>query len=138
MMSLSKQTSRNGAQNRAFSLVEVLIVVVILGIVVFLAVPNVVQVRRDSEDNLARSRVEALNIAVASFYQAAGRANASATWSGAGSDEARYQLLAPYLAFPPASLAEFMPAGYSITFHPTEPLYNRPTVTKPSGAVLDF
>jgi prepilin-type N-terminal cleavage/methylation domain-containing protein len=100
---------------RAFSLVELLIVLVILGVVMFLAIPNIVQVRSDSEDNLARARAEALNVAAAAYFQAVGTQTAGAAWAAAG-DEGRYTLISPYLAFAPASLAAFMPNGYSATF----------------------
>lgn len=99
----------------AFSLVELLIVLVILGVVMFLAIPNIVQVRSDSEDNLARSRAEALNVAAAAYFQAVGNQAATTAWSAAGND-ARYVLVSPYLAFAPATLSSYMPSGYSVTF----------------------
>jgi prepilin-type N-terminal cleavage/methylation domain-containing protein len=113
-----------------FSLVEILIVLVILGIIVFLAIPNVVQVRRDSEDNLARSRAEALNVAAASYFQAVGVQAATSAWQSAG-DEARYTLLSPYLAFAPDTLAAYMPAGYSASFS-SDPLRVKATVSRGS------
>jgi prepilin-type N-terminal cleavage/methylation domain-containing protein len=103
--------------NHAFSLVEVLIVVTIIGIIAFLAIPNVVQVRRDSEDNLARARAEALNVAAVSFVQAVGVQTALADWSPANTNDC-YLKLAPYLAFAPSSIADFMPTGYSVNFKP--------------------
>jgi prepilin-type N-terminal cleavage/methylation domain-containing protein len=98
-----------------FSLVEVLIVVTIIGIIAFLAIPNVVQVRRDSEDNLARARAEALNIAAASYVQAVGVQAALADWSAANTNDC-YVRISPYLAFAPSTIAEFMPTGYAVTF----------------------
>jgi prepilin-type N-terminal cleavage/methylation domain-containing protein len=100
---------------RGFSLVELLIVLVILGVVVFLAIPNIVQVRSDSEDNLARSRAEALNMAAAAYFQAVGNQAATTAWSAAGND-ARYALVSPYLAFAQSSLSSFIPNGYTATF----------------------
>jgi hypothetical protein len=35
-------------------------------------VPNIVRVKQDSEDNLARARAETLNMAMAAFVQALG------------------------------------------------------------------
>lgn len=83
-----------------------------LGIVLYFAFPNIVQMRSDSEDSLARARAEMLNLAVAAYFQAVGdRATARANWAAAGSDEARYaNLLRPYIAFPSASLSAFMRA----------------------------
>lgn len=121
---------------KAFSLVEMLIVLVILGIIVFLAVPNIVQLRRDSEDNLARSRAEALNVAAAAFFQAAGTQSAASAWLSAGGDEARYALVAPYLAFAPESLAAFMPPGYSAGFS-SDPLRVKATLSR-GGVPLPY
>jgi len=101
--------------HRAFSLVELLIVLVILGVVMFLAIPNIVQVRSDSEDNLARARAEALNVAAAAYFQAFGTQTAQAEWV-AKDNEGRYGLIKTYLAFAPETLSAFMPNGYSATF----------------------
>lgn len=119
----------------AFSLVEVLIVVVILGIIVFLAIPNIVQVRQDSEDNLARSRAEALNVAAAAFFQAQGVQAASSAWQGAGSNEARYALIKPYLAFAPETLAAYMPAGYTASFSSSDPLRTKAAILRGGTAI---
>lgn len=118
---------------RGFSLVELLIVLVILGVVMFLAIPNIVQVRSDSEDNLARSRAEALNMAAAAYFQAVGTQTASSVWSGAGNDT-RYALLSPYLAFAPASLSSYMPSGYSVTFS-SDPLRQKATLQRGSTSL---
>lgn len=126
MNSFTKQ--RQTTTTSAFSLVEILVVVVILGIVVFLAVPNIVQVRQDSEDNLARSRAEALNVAAAAYFQAAGSQAAATAWAAAN-DEQRYLLVAPYLAFAPTEWSAYMPAGYSFAFT-SEPLRNKVIVSR--------
>ena len=118
---------------RAFSLVELLVVLVILGVVVFLAIPNIVQVRSDSEDNLARSRAEALNVAAAAYFQAVGAQTASAAWGAAGND-GRYSLISPYLAFAPGTLSSYMPAGYSATFS-GDPLRQKVSVQRGSTSL---
>ncbi|MEM7698119.1 MAG: type II secretion system protein [Verrucomicrobiota bacterium] len=99
---------------RAFSLVEVLAAVGIIGIIAFLAIPNIVAIKQDSERNLAISRAEALNMAVVSYIQANGRENVSSSWSSANANT-RYTRLIPYLSFAPATLAEYTPGGYTIT-----------------------
>ena len=48
------------ARRAGFSLVEVLAAVAIIGIIVFIAIPNVVQSRRDAEEHFAIGRAEAL------------------------------------------------------------------------------
>ena len=122
---------RHGA--RGFSLIELLIVLVILGVVMFLAIPNIVQVRSDSEDNLARSRAEALNVAAAAYFQAIGNQAAATAWGASGND-ARYLLVAPYLAFAPASLSSYMPSGYSVTFS-SDPLRQKAALRRGSTAL---
>ncbi|MEM7602080.1 MAG: type II secretion system protein [Verrucomicrobiota bacterium] len=102
---------------RAFSLVEVLAAVGIIGIIAFLAIPNIVAIKQDSERNLAISRAEALNMAVVSYIQANGKANVSAGWKSKN-DQNRYALLIPYLSFAPGQLTDFTPNGYSITLPP--------------------
>lgn len=102
------------SRSRAFSLVEVLAAVGIIGIIAFLAVPNIVAIKQDSERNLAISRAEAVNMAIVSYIQANGRDNVSAAWSSAD-NQGRYANLIPYLSFAPATIAEYTPNGYSIT-----------------------
>jgi prepilin-type N-terminal cleavage/methylation domain-containing protein len=111
---------KNNAK-RGFSLVEVLAAVTIIGIVIYLAIPNIVQVRSDAEDNLAKSRADALNVAAAAFFQAVGPTAASNTWSTSGSDSNRYTNLAPYLAFAPSNLGDYVPEGYTVQFSTNEP-----------------
>lgn len=101
-------------RRNAFSLVEVLAAVSIIGIIAFLALPNIIAIKQDSERNLAISRAEAINMAVASFMQAKGRDNAITVWSGLSSDNERYGTLAPYLAFAPSSFSDYQPGGFSI------------------------
>jgi prepilin-type N-terminal cleavage/methylation domain-containing protein len=128
----------NSSKSRGFSLLELLIVLVVLGVVLYFAFPNIVQVRRDSEDNLARARAEMLNLAAAAYFQAVGdRTTARERWAAAGSDEARYSsLLRPYIAFPTASLSSFMPSSdYTVVFDPNDPLLNKAQLYGPGGQI---
>ncbi|MDX2079768.1 MAG: type II secretion system protein [Terrimicrobiaceae bacterium] len=119
----------------AFSLVEVLAAIAIIGIVTFLAVPNIIRLKQDGEENLARARAEALNMAMASYVQAVGPSAAQTTWSGADND-GRYDLIASYLAFAEPTIDNFMPGGYSATLPASVyPLTTKTTVTGPSGEV---
>ncbi|MEX2578576.1 MAG: type II secretion system protein [Verrucomicrobiales bacterium] len=99
---------------KAFSLVEVLAAVGIIGIIAFLAIPNIVAIKQDSEHNLAISRAEALNMATVSYIQANGRNNVAPGWTSKNNQE-RYALLIPYLSFAPSEIVEFAPKGYTIT-----------------------
>lgn len=132
-----KMKENNGGIT-GFSLLELLIVIVVLGVVLYFAFPNIVQMRSDSEANLARARAEMLNLAVAAYFQAVGdRTTAKANWSAAGSDDARYSsLLRPYIAFPAASLSAFMPSSdYTVVFDPSDPLLNKAQLFGPSGQI---
>jgi prepilin-type N-terminal cleavage/methylation domain-containing protein len=123
--------------SRAFSLVEVLAAVALIGIITFLALPNIVRIKTDSEESLAISRAEAINLSVASYIQAHGQANAIAGWAAATTPASRYALLAPYLAYAPAAFTDYMPGGYSVTLPaPTAllPLAKVP-LTGPGGTI---
>ncbi len=120
----------------AFSLVEVLAAVALIGIIVFLAIPNIVRVKEDSEANLAIARAEAVNLSMASYVQAQGGDAATTAWDAADED-GRYDLVASYLAFAPAALGDYMPDDYAIDLAGHEPL--RPlwkvVLTGPGGAI---
>lgn len=122
---------------RAFSLVEVLAAVALIGILVFLALPNIVQVKSDSETHLAVARAEALNLAMASYVQAQGSTAASSGWSGAANDQARYELVSPYLAYAPTNLTDYMPSGYSATL-PTSLVPLTKTGLSKSGTPISY
>ena len=102
------------APGKGFSLVEVLAAVGIIGIIAFLALPNIIAIKQDSERNLAISRAESINMAIASYVQSKGRSTAISTWSGLANDSARYTEISPYLAFAPDSFTDFQPGGYTI------------------------
>jgi len=114
MTTLPLATTAPSILRRGFSLVEVLAAVSIIGIITFLAIPNIVAIKADSERNLAISRAEALNMATVSYVQANGRGNVATSWA-ALSNQNRYAALVPYLSFAPANLTAYTPAGYSIS-----------------------
>lgn len=103
---------------RAFSLVEVLAAVAIIGIIVFLALPNVIQAKRDTEEQMVVTRAEALNMAVSSYITANGRSNAGTTWalSANSTHASKYSLIKGYMAYAPTALADYQPSGYSFEF----------------------
>lgn len=127
------QSSRKSL--RGFSLVEILAAIAIIGIITFLAIPNIVRVKEDGEESLAIARVEALNMAMASYLQAHGSTAANTAWTAATDDQARYTLLTPYMAFAPANLTAYMPGGYSATFSSTLVPLTKAGLTGPSGSV---
>ena len=99
----------------AFSLVELLATVAIIGIITFMAIPQVTQMRSDAERTLAISRAESLNLAVASMIQMRGRTQAALDWAGKD-DNGHYDLIKPYLSFAESTLSIYMPSGYDVDF----------------------
>jgi type II secretory pathway pseudopilin PulG len=96
--------------------------VAIIGIITFLAIPNLVKMRSDSERNLAIARAESVNMAMATYIQVRGRTQASSDWAGSSSTQAKYALVSPYLSYAETNLTDYMPNGYSLTFNTIEPL----------------
>lgn len=114
--------SKAGSSKNGFSLAELLIVLLILGIILYFAFPNIVQVKSDSERELAKARAEALNLAATAYFQSVGPNAALSNWSATTNAEARYSLLRPYIAFPAATLSNFLPStDYSVSFDSTAP-----------------
>ena len=103
-------------RHAAFSLVEMLASVAIIGIISFLAIPNLVRMRGDSERNLAIARAESVNMAMATFIQVRGRTQSVSDYNAASTAQAKYALLTPYLAYAETNITDFIPNGYSVTF----------------------
>jgi prepilin-type N-terminal cleavage/methylation domain-containing protein len=122
--------ARKSAQ-QAFSLLELLIVLLVLGVILFLAFPNIVQVKSDSERELAKARAEALNMAAAAYFQAQGT-NAVADWADTTTEQDRYDLIKDYIAFPATNLASFLPSSdYTIEFDDNDPHKRKATLYGP-------
>jgi prepilin-type N-terminal cleavage/methylation domain-containing protein len=128
-------TIHQGSRGRGFSLVEVLAAVAIIGVITFLALPNIITIRQGAEENLAITRAEAVNMAIASFIQSRGRSNAEATWDAAATKQQYYSLLAPFLAFAPAVEAQYMPTDYTIGYPGTLASLTKVTLTGPAGTI---
>ncbi|MDB6140850.1 MAG: hypothetical protein JWO94_3922, partial [Verrucomicrobiaceae bacterium] len=107
-MTTPRQSSTVRRLQAAFSLVELLATVAIIGIITFMAIPQVTRMRSDAERNLAIARAESLNLAVASMIQIRGRSQASLDWAGKD-DNAHYALVTPYLSFAEVSLSLYLP-----------------------------
>lgn len=122
----------------AFSLVELLVVIAVLGIILFFAFPNIVQVKSDSEKDLAKARAETLNLAAAAYFQAVGSNAAATNWAGKTAEQ-RYQLITPYIAFPASSLSNFLPSSdYSISFDASAPHRVKATLMGPGSTNIPY
>ena len=103
--------------SRAFSLVEVLAAVAIIGIIVFLALPNVIQAKLDSEEQMVITRAENLNISISAYITANGRSNAGTNWAATSTatdvNAAKYALVKGYMAYAPINLTDYQPSGYT-------------------------
>ena len=118
---MNTNCEKTAREKLGFSLLELLVVIAVLGIILFFAFPNIVQVKSDSEKDLAKARAETLNLAAAAYFQAVGANAAAANWAGKTAEQ-RYQLIAPYIAFPASSLSSFLPStDYSVTFDASAP-----------------
>ena len=60
--------------SRGFSLIELLVVLVILGLIAGLVVPNIMQRGEDANVRVARTEIQRLSMAVDEFYLDTGRA----------------------------------------------------------------
>jgi prepilin-type N-terminal cleavage/methylation domain-containing protein len=133
-------TSRDNStrQKLGFSLLELLVVIAVLGIILFFAFPNIVQVKSDSEKDLAKARAETLNLAAAAYFQAVGPNAAATNWAGKTTEQ-RYQLIAPYIAFPAAALSNFLPStDYSVSFDASAPHKVKATLMGPGSTNIPY
>ena len=135
MNNKSHSSAKTFSFSRAFSLVEMMACVSIIGLIAFMAIPSVTRMRGDSERNLAIARAESLNLAQASFIQVRGRTQAALDWAAAGSADSKYTLLRPYLSFAESTLTAFLPSGYSVTFAPSITSMTKVALNSPTGPI---
>jgi type II secretory pathway pseudopilin PulG len=114
-----------------FTLVETLGVCVLLGLLAALAGMAVFGLYGAGQDKQAIAAAQAINQAQQIYLL---RVSGAATaWSGAGSDDAKFNLLKSYLPGTPASLETFEPSGY--IFHLGGTLTDQVTITAGSRTV---
>jgi type II secretory pathway pseudopilin PulG len=114
-----------------FTLVETLGVCVLIGLLAALAGMAVFGLCSAGQDKQAIAAAQAIDQAQQIYLL---RVSGAATaWSGAGSDDAKFNLLQPYLPGTPTSLEAFEPSGY--TFHLGGTLTAQVTITAGSRTV---
>jgi prepilin-type N-terminal cleavage/methylation domain-containing protein len=120
-------------KNRAFTLLEIMLVVVAVGILAGMLFPRYRGVLGGANDVVAGAAANTLNTAMFTYSKRI--PNASANWTAAATDADKYLLLynAGFLPGSAATLAGFTPSGYTISFPAVTS--GRCTVTGPSGAL---
>lgn len=74
MSKMMKSNFPAGSSSRGFSLIELLVVLLILGLIAGLVVPNIMGRSEDAKSRAASSEVQRLSMAVDEFYLDTGRA----------------------------------------------------------------
>ena len=128
----------NYQKTGGFSLVEVLAAVGIIGIIAFLAIPNIVAIKEESERNLAISKAEALNMAMSAYIQANGRDIAETDYKTATSENKRYKKLAPYMSFAPTNFSDYKPNGYELDLPNDLASLGKVVLKDPDGNKIDY
>ena len=130
------------SRRNAFSLVEVLAATVLLGILAFIAVPNIIKMRDDGEVKLAIVRAEAVNMSIASYIQSQGRSAAVSAWTTAASGDTdganRYALIKPYLSYAPNAFGDYMPGSYTITLPSDITTLSKVALADPGGDAISY
>lgn len=110
-----------------FTLAETLVVLVIVGLLLLVGLPNILKHKSVAEDDQAVAKAVVLNNAKQSYLSEKHRKAAESAWAALTNDE-RYVALTPYFAYPPVDLGSFTPAGYS--FDLGNSLYTKVVITK--------
>ncbi|MCA9357622.1 prepilin-type N-terminal cleavage/methylation domain-containing protein [Candidatus Kaiserbacteria bacterium] len=120
------------ASKKAFSLPEILLVVVLLGIVSAVSVPLVFNLLESGHRELAKSVAHSMNAAKHSFTMR--QYNAEQLYAHAINDVERYQLIQPYLPGSGDTSDTLLPEGYHIRFHAL--LKQKVELTGPEGLIV--
>ncbi len=129
---MNSPAKRSFLTTRGFTLMEILMCIIIMGILAGLLYPSFKGVMTASKDTVAITKCESLNSAAFTYGKRV--PGASTTWNAA-SNSGRYDLLyaAGYLPNCPSALSSFTPSGYTITLPTT--ITGRCTLSGPSGSI---
>ena len=94
--------------SKAFSLLELIIVLVVIAVVISIGIPGITQARSNAERETMRSRAMALQTAKQSYISAVGTLTAHNNWV-LNNDQSDYALLSPYLpGSAPSALSSYI------------------------------
>jgi len=118
---------------KAFTLIEILICVGVLGLLATFTVPKLRGIVGVTNVATAKTMAHGLNGAMFAYYETI--SGAQTAWTAAADDETKYQLLygAQLLPNAPATLAGYSPSGFTFTFPSL--LTARVVITGSSGVV---
>lgn len=102
-----------------FSIVQILIGLVIMGIMSFMIVSNIPAIKRKSEDSSMRGKAHQLNTAISNYMSDHSVRAAIIGWRDKQPEE-RYALIRKYLGYAPENLSEYIVEGYTVEF-PSDP-----------------
>lgn len=102
----------NHNSRAGFSLVEILIVVVLIGILTTVSYPVVVGLMENGKSHSAIVIAQSLNAAKQSFRMK--HFKAEEDYAKQGNDEAKFALIQPYIADSSSKLNQLMPKGYRV------------------------
>lgn len=100
------------SRNNAFTLVELILTVAILGVIAAVVYPTFGDSLEAAEERAARTNADSLFAAKQTYKLRVG--NAATTFAAASNPDGRYALVQPYLPGAPVSWAAFLGAGHQL------------------------
>ena len=122
--------------HHAFTLIEIIIVLVIVGLVTAIGLPGINKARVNAETETMRARAVQLETSKAALVDTLSRDTAINQWNAQGTDANRYaNLLRQYLPSSfPAALTTLIPSPYTITLGDID----NPVTLKNSGTTISL
>lgn len=135
MSRMSHMQPKTMKGNHGFSLISILLGIVIIAILSYIVLPNTAVVKAVSEEKTMKAKAALLNVALSNYRADGSMRQALVRWTGKSTDD-RYDLLKPFLEYPPESLAKYCIEGYEIKL-PEDPR-GQVVLLKPDGTALEY